>query len=99
MALGRRRAPSVWTCRRGQPRRRPDESNRLAGSKPNLSSWSRRIGGHGDFEGFPAIPVFARFVAIVRNSLMLVMPSKQAGNDEVRSLLGPVLPRLSLVTV
>ncbi len=33
---------------------------------PNLSSWSLRIRGHGDFEDFPAIPVFARRLGVVQ---------------------------------
>jgi hypothetical protein len=36
---------------------------------PNRSSWSFRIRGHGDFENFPAIPVFRRVYSVVRTTV------------------------------
>jgi hypothetical protein len=50
----------------GQSRRQPRELVFAcqAGPGPNRSSWSRRIRGHGDFENFPAIPVFAKHLVL-----------------------------------
>jgi hypothetical protein len=36
--------------------------------EPNRSSWSLRIRGHGDFEDFPAIPVFSGYEKVARTT-------------------------------
>jgi hypothetical protein len=58
---------------------------------PNLSLWSSRIRDHGDFESFPAIPVFlasSRPLFEIRSGLLSQMPVRypppMAVSEELR---------------
>jgi len=47
-----------------------DLSEHLEGVWLNRSSWSLRIRGHGDFENFPAIPVFGLYEVLLSVQLL-----------------------------